>query len=126
MLSTTPDDTRRLSVLTPLVDGDPYWVLLLLPRDPAPSYEVYRTVRRNFLEACCMVVRLDHPDAKDIVGFATETRGGQGRSEDALYLDTRHWTVEMNEHARDLKQKWNILTAATQKPFTLKEYPSSE
>lgn len=124
IIRATPPDQRRIRVSVPLEPGDPYFVFLLLPWPHGISPEDYREVRSKFLGACCMVIELKFPNAEDIVGIATETGTSELRSEDALYLDARNWTREMNEEARRLQSELHILTEV--RPFFTheKEYPT--
>lgn len=123
MIETTGPGMRRLRVMAPSRPGDPYFVFLVAPFHKKYSYQLNRDVRRGFLEACCGVVRLDFPDALDIVGFATETLDAGGRSEDYLYFDAREWTEKMAEQARRDKKALNILTRATRLEDTVYDYP---
>jgi hypothetical protein len=123
MLETTKPDMRRLRVLKPSRPGDPHWVLLLLPFPKGVAYRDYRDARRGYLEACCMVTKLMHPDAQDIVGFATETARGAEGSEDAIYLDAREWSEEMANQARQLQRDLGILVAPTMMEGTEYELP---
>ena len=123
MVQTTPPHLRRLRVLPPTRPGDPYFVMLILPKPSGRSLDQYREVRRRYLEACCRVVKLDFPDALDVVGLASETSATVGRSEDAVYLDARLWTEEMaSETARD-KAALSILTAANRIQRVERDYP---
>jgi hypothetical protein len=125
MLRTTPPHMRRLRVLPPVDQGDPHYVFLLLPIPPGVPDERYRAARRNFLESCCAVVRLEYPDAKDIVGIATESGlDNNGRSEDAIYLDGRHWTEEMAASAKGRQNELGILKSAKRVEEQIEEYPS--
>src|SRR5205823_107442 len=124
MLRTTPPDQRRLRVLPPMDEGDPYYVFLLLPILHAKTAEEYRRVRRKFLEGCCVVAKLENTTAKDIVGIATETGVGNGRSEDCLYLDARQWTAEMETHAKEIQEQLGILRKPRQIKFHMQEYPT--
>lgn len=125
-VQTTPADKRRLRVVPPSGPGDPYWVLLLLPFPAGVPYRVYRDVRRRYLEWCCMVVRLDNPDALDIVGFATEAGNeSDHRSEDAAYFDARVWNPALEAEARELKLQHGILISPRMLPLSIKEYPDS-
>ncbi len=100
-------------------------MFLLLPRLPGVSEEDYREGRRYFLQACCLVTKLMYPEALDIVGIATEANPDfrVGRSEDAMYLDAREWTEEMQEEARSIQQDTGLLTNVTQHASTVREYP---
>jgi hypothetical protein len=100
----TPNDMRFTRVIGPSYPGDPFYVFLLLPHSEYVSYRKYREVRQKFLEACCMVVKVNFPEALDVVGIATESGFGDGRSEDAIYLDCRKWTKEDQQEAKSLKK----------------------
>jgi hypothetical protein len=123
MVQTTGPGMRRLRVMAPSRSGDPYFVLLVAPVRKQYSYELNREVRRGFLSACCGVVKLDFPDAGEIVGFATDTMDADGSSEDYVYFDAREWTDEMAEQARQDKRALNILTNATRIENTEYDYP---
>jgi hypothetical protein len=124
MLATTPQDQRRLRVIAPSFEGDPYIVLLLLPNPPfIKSEDEYREGRRSFLEACCMVTKLKFPDAKDILGIATESGQSSYRSEDAIYIDAREWTEVLYNEARELQDRLSILTDYQQFAETEFDYP---
>ena len=126
MVYTTPATDRRVNVLLPGWPGDPYYVFLFLPTIHAKTNEEYRTVRRQHLEDCCMVAKLMNPDAKDILGIATESGADYaGRSEDAIYLDTREWNIEMEENAKMLQGKLGILTKAKRYEEHATEYPEA-
>lgn len=123
VVSTEPHQ-RRLRVIPPVQQGDPFWVFLAFPYLKTVSYEQNRTTRRWFLQACCAVTKLMWRDTKDIVGFATESsRGNAGRSEDALYMDVREWTPEMEAEAKRLQHEHRILTNANFFEFHEAEYP---
>ena len=78
----------------------------------------------RFLEAACMVAKLKFPDAKDIVGFATESgRDLDGRSEDVMYLDTSQWSPEKQAAAQDFQTTLGILVNPTEHQLKAKEYP---
>jgi hypothetical protein len=125
MLRTTPAHMRRLRVLPPISQGDPHYVFLLLPVPPGVAYEDYRVARRNFLQSCCAVVRLQYPEAKDIIGIASESGlNNKGRSEDAIYLDGRHWTQEMAAAAKVHQDELCILKSPRRLEEQLEEYPS--
>ena len=125
MLETTPSSMRRTRVVQPSGTGDPYYVFLLLPQRTGEPEDEYRIVRRQFLEACCMVAKLVYPEAQDIVGIATETGSiaNEPRSEDALYLDAHYWTEELQAEAQQLQQDLGLLTNLTKFASVESEYP---
>ena len=119
----TPKTMRFTRVMMPSKPGDPYYVFLLLPHLPSVTYEEYREGRLKFLEACCMVAKLKFPEAKDIVGIATESGRGVKGTEDILYYDARVWTEGDAAEARSLQRDLNLLTEVTKVEGTEKEYP---
>ena len=126
MIQNTKPSWRRIQVLLPSRPGDPHFVFLVFPRLKNRSYDEYRAVRASFLEACCQVVRLDFPDALDIVGFATETSATDGRSEDAAYFDGRLWTEELATSVRRDKEALGILTRSNRFEGVVRDYPLEE
>jgi SEC-C motif len=124
MIFTTPVTDRNLCVLPPREANDPYYVFLLLPMIHAKTNEEYRNVRRQFLEDCCLVTKLVYPEAKDIVGIATETDATYvSRSEDSIYFDAREWNAEMESEARVLQKNLGILTKPTKHHEHAQEFP---
>jgi hypothetical protein len=107
----TPPNFRAVRVSIPEGGIGTYFCFLLMPRYPAIPTETYRQVRGQHLEAPLRVTKLVYPDALDIVGFATEAGMDHTyRSEDVVYLDTRNWNAEEQEHARQLQRELNLLT----------------
>jgi hypothetical protein len=127
-LNTTPSDKRFLRVVPPAVAGDPHYVLLLFPVPPpdvAITYRQYRERRREYLQACCHVVRLKFPTATDIIGLATESGRPEWRSEDALHFDGRCWSADMERETLELQQELGILTSPQTQRVRFSEYPDA-
>jgi hypothetical protein len=131
MIETTPANFKRVRVLPPsAVGSDMCYVFLLFP---APSnipsgnpvdYDEYRIVRARFLEGTCMVAKLKFPDAKHIIGIATESGDNRdSRSEDAIYLDATEWSAEMQDAAQGFQSSMGVLTNPTEHRVKAKEYP---
>ena len=98
-------DERRIRYIIPQQPGEPYYVYLFFPKPKRATREQYRQIRLRVLGACCEVVKLEYPDALDIVGLAMESGIEPGeRSIDAAYLDGRSWTEEDAVHAREVQQ----------------------
>lgn len=125
MFKNTPPTMQRIRVLSPLLPGRPYYVVLLLPVLTGRPYEEYREVRQNLLYACCQIVRLKFPDAKDIVGIAMEPPQNVGGSEDACYYDGRGWTEAQEEEVRKLQNDLGILKNMNVNRTNTKEYPAA-
>ena len=124
ILNTTPADKRRLRVVPPVDKGHPHYLFLLVPVLPGKTDAKYRVVRRTFLEYCCIVARLEYPDAEDVVGIATEPGINRvGRSEDAIYFDARGWSAEQARFAKELQEKLGILTKQRRIEENVQEYP---
>jgi hypothetical protein len=122
-ISSTSRTKRLTRVMMPSKPGDPYYIFLLLPHLSSVPYEEYREVRMKLLEACCIVTRLEFPEAEDIVGIATESGRGVKGSEDAFYYDARVWTEEHEAEARSLQKDLDLLTHVTKFQGTEQEYP---
>jgi len=125
MLSTSQDE-RGARVMTPSKAGDPWYVFLLFPRQLAASDQEYRELRSRLLMAYCAVVRLKAPSALDVIGIATESGLDTARSEDAAYLDGRHWTRAHAEHAAKLQNELGILKEVRKFAGTEHEYPGGK
>jgi len=126
-VTTTPAHLRRTAVALPSAPGDPYYVYLMIPWNHQATVQQNREVRRNVLEAACMVVRLKWPEALDVVGIATESgNDSRSRSEDAMYCDFRNWTEEMEQDAKKFQQAIGLLVNPKETRSTEHEYPESE
>ena len=125
MIETTPADQRRIRVLPPsTLKGGLCYVFLLFPLHLKVSYEDYRLVRARFLQGTCLVAKLKFPDAEHIVGIATESGfHNDGRSEDALYLDARKWTAEMQAEAQEFQTQFGVLVKPAEVRINAQEYP---
>lgn len=127
LVEKTRNTQRGIRVMLPSNPGDPYYSFLVLPRLLGRPPEEYREVRGHLLEALCLVTKLQFPDALDIVGIATDAGiDTVSRSEDALYLNARIWSAEMEAHARDLKTELGLLTSVTTFQDKVSEFPIME
>lgn len=86
-------------------DEDPYYIFLVVPETKDTPYEKYREVRREMLHAHCVITKLNFPNAKDIVGIATESGRKRDGSEDLVYYDARTWTDKDRKTAEKLKSE---------------------
>jgi hypothetical protein len=120
LIDKTPRSYRAIRAVLPSKTGDPYYVFLLLPHLEGVRYAEYREVRRKLLEACCLVTKLEFPEAQDIVGIATETGTNAAGSEDVMYYDARAWTAEEQAEAQSLQEDLGLLCETTM--FASKEY----
>ena len=127
MLHITAPTQRRIRVVPATYPGDPFWVLLLFP---APEriranlpYDLYRERRRTYLSCCLSVTKLLHPEALDIVGFATESGRREIGSEDAAYLDARSWTAEDRDRAQTMQKELGILVRPNMVGVRAWEFP---
>jgi hypothetical protein len=110
-------------VMLPSGAGDPYYVFLFLKRREGDSDAEYRKIRVQLLSDYCRVVKLEHPEAMNIVGIASEAGDVQRRSEDLLYLDGSKWTAEAEAEAREIQQKIGILKKTRVEMRREHEYP---
>lgn len=104
MLQATQPGQERRRYQTPEDDGDPYWILLVLPPPPDVPYEKYRVDRRTRLEQLTYVVKYLHPEARDIVGLAVG-EDESGSSQDAICLDCTDFPEELLEVGRRLHEE---------------------
>jgi hypothetical protein len=118
------ENDRFARVLLPSKPGDPHYVFLTLKPREDRTYDEYRTVRGNLLEAYCMAARLKFPDAKDVVRIATEPLSHKGgRSEDFIYMDASKWSQELEAEALDLQGQLDLFTNVRKVETTESEYP---
>jgi hypothetical protein len=89
LVTKTPRGQRRTRVVLSGNPAEPCYVFLAFPPRADATEDEYRAVRRELLQAYCMVAKLVNPHALDIVGIATDPGSGTRRSEDLIYLDTR-------------------------------------
>ncbi len=116
-------DERSLRMVQPVGREQICYVFLLLPWYESLSERDYRKFRRDYLEICCRVAKLEFPDANDILGIATEAGHPDGRSEDLLRLDVREWTDEMAATARELQEEFDILVSKNLSESHFDEFP---
>ena len=125
ILEKTPKNGRMTRIVLPSSPGDPYFVFALFPISEKHSHEDNRAVRRSLLEAYCKVAKLRFPAAEDIVGIATESGFSNAeRSEDAVYLDAREWSSELEEDAKHLQRELGILLEVRENRYVEREYPT--
>jgi hypothetical protein len=79
------------------------------------------------LEAYCMVAKLRCPNAKLVIGLATEPRESEFSSEDLLAIDVSDWSDKEYEHARQIQEDTGILLDKNLDIFEgrILEYPIS-
>jgi hypothetical protein len=111
------------AVLEPSSEDDPYFVLAVFPRQFDKTEREYQLHRSWFLGLYCKVVKLKYPQAKDIVGIATESGVSDTRSEDFIYRDVRVWTADDQEEAARIQEKYGILKKPSRIMVTELEYP---
>lgn len=114
--------SKGVRIIAPSKEGEPYYVILLLPSYPDESEEEYRTRRGNTLYEHCLVTKKVCPDALDIIGIAAELNGFSG--EDALYLDARDWTDELQKKATTLQNELEIFKNIVTTSRTVKKNPT--
>lgn len=107
---------------------DTAYLFLIFPKpDYVKSDEEYRNGRRALLLANCKVAKLRAPQARQIVGIATEPLGTPKPTEDLLLLETsgEHWTPAHENEAKELQKQLIILTdkSVTFRKTHDQEYP---
>jgi hypothetical protein len=97
----------------------------------AGGYEQYRKVRVNMLHAYCLRVFSDNRHLKRVVGIgfdaSSTVTGRKGGSEDLLALEVSKWTEELEEQARELSEKFDIMKPERIKRgvISAQEYPAA-
>ncbi|MDO8290163.1 MAG: SEC-C metal-binding domain-containing protein [Parvibaculum sp.] len=99
------------------------FVSLQKPIDRA--YKEYRDFRIQLINAYCHVAKLKLPEAKYIVGIATESLMSDGRSEDLAYLDVSNWTSDHQEYAEKLVHDFGFMQTPRMTDFHEDEYPET-
>ncbi len=123
MMNKTHSDQQAVRVMKSPSQQELYFVLMAFPHRHDLSEEDYRVVRRTRLTRYCMVVKLVCPDAKNIVGIATESGIGEYRSEDLIYYDASDWSEEAQAEARSIQEEFNLLKTVRTVQGHFKEYP---
>lgn len=123
MAQARPGQERATRVLMPMGPDDPYYVFLALDRPSAVSHEDYRVARRELLGSLCLATRARWPEARDIVGIATEPLDSEDRSEDLLYFDGQDWDEALAEDAEEVRARLGLFSSLRLRQGNLKEYP---
>jgi hypothetical protein len=123
----TPPRHRGARMLYSLDYPDRVYIFLLLPSLPSQADAAYREYRKSMLEAYCMVAKLRCPNAKLVIGLATEPRESEFSSEDLLAIDVSDWSDKEYEHARQIQEDTGILLDKNLDIFEgrILEYPIS-
>jgi hypothetical protein len=121
----TPPGKRGARVMGPPRPESAHYVFVILPQEDMDE-TLYRHIRRQVLEAYCMVLKVLFPEALDLVGIATEPGEATERSQDVIYIDARQWTPEMQAQAEDLQAKGVLKNTGPIQRSTILEYPGSE
>lgn len=125
ILAKTPADGRAARVVLPSWPGDPHYVFVLPPWPKGMAESQYREARRTLLAAYCQVMKVVHPDAKDIIGIATDSGPTDSRSEDAMYLDVSRWTEEDQKEAEQTREELSLFKRTRLTRGRVSEYPST-
>lgn len=114
---------RRARLVASTKPTEPTYIFVVVSREGYDSDEEYRQHRRLLLEAYCSVTKTVHPEARLIVGLATETEGESSRSEDLIVLDATDWSAEAEAHALSLREEFGILKKYHRREGTVEEFP---
>jgi hypothetical protein len=123
IMAATKCGDRGTRVFAPSWAGDPHYVFLCLPKGASIPDERYREVRRELLYACCMVTKLEFPEAREIVGIGVGSLESREHSEDSLYIDATDWEQDQQEEALELRKRLNLLTNLHRSEATTYEFP---
>jgi len=128
LIASTPPDKMKFRFIAAKQDDGVFFAFLVFPVMEDKPYEDYRKVRVEALGCYCKTLRLRIPDAKDIIGIATES-GRMLRaegSEDAIYLDGRVWTEEDRKDAEGILEMFGLKGLPSLSPTNVKEFPIRE
>lgn len=130
LLQNTPKDKSIVRTIGPSNTGDPYYIIILLPRKTDVDYEKYRTMRLDMLYNYCILTRLRFENAVDIIGIGMETGfDKEPKSEDCIYFDGRSWNEALKKEAEEFQEILkNAGLLAQRKGFktTVNEYPDKK
>jgi hypothetical protein len=77
------------------------------------GYDQYRKVRTNILHAYCLHTLNENRTLKRALGIAfdasSKVTGREGGSEDLLALEVTEWTPALEQQARELREKFDIM-----------------
>ena len=125
-IATATPDGPSVRVSMPAGGHGNGYVFLICPRESKQEYEDYRERRVALLLCYCKVAKMKFPDLTHVSGLATEPLGIVGRSEDLICIDSKEWTEEDEEDAREIQQHKKILTNSSVTEHREEEYPSSD
>jgi hypothetical protein len=132
LLGKTAANNRGISVICPSRAGDPHYAFLAFPAWSGTwtgvmteEYLHYRELRGYVLHSLLLSVKLEFPDAEDIVGIATESGfDAYPRSEDCGYIDTRDWCEYLEHEAIARRRELHLLENVNMRQQTVQEFPS--
>ncbi len=127
MLKITEHGCDRRSVVKARDPDAPYYAFFLYDRRPGQSDQDYRESRAGLLEDFCFIAKVMHPDARYIVGFATETgEDSPIRSEDLIAIDVRNWTDEDQVYWQSEQDRTGVLTRSKMTELWTTEFPDPQ
>jgi hypothetical protein len=109
----------------PTEPGQPHYLFMTLPVDAASNYSNYRRMRRELVEISGVNLKAHHPEARHVVGLATEPGiDNGGRSHDAAYIDLAAYSAEEVAEIAAIASGLEMLSNPTLKGFSVDEYPA--
>jgi hypothetical protein len=105
--SAPTDETITVKYVLPLSSKGICYVFMVFSHPDWMTYKEYREARINALELRFPIAKLSFPNARHIVGIATESiiLGNEGRSEDVSHLDVTEWTSEHERIAKEIQEE---------------------
>jgi hypothetical protein len=83
-------------------------------------------MRRELVEICGVNLKAHHPEARHVVGLATEPGfDNGGRSHDAVYIDLAAYSTEEVAEIAAIASKLEMLSNPKLKGFSVDEYPAA-
>jgi hypothetical protein len=119
--------SARLIAEDQTTDSKTAYVFLSLKFPSEIDLSTYRESRLAWLEKYCMVAKMLLPNAKRVVGLATEHADFKGvRSVDLVLLDSDYWTKDDEEEAIRLREEECIFKSVLRSSFKINEFPICE
>lgn len=120
---TPPGEFGVLAIFAPDAAEDAY-VFMLFPVF-VDDYVVYRAARVEMLKRYCMLLCLEKPTLKRVVGIATDSPPDRGASEDLILYEHEGLSPEVVAELRRMQKETGLLERSLEQVsyFNEKEYP---
>lgn len=117
--------SNKIATLLPSESSDFLYVLLIGRGASQADYAEYRADRGRELQLRCYAAKAARPEIRFLIGIALDAPGGQGGSEDLIYVDTTSWTAETIRQAQNMRdeRRYFVSGSMLETQFIEDEYP---